>query len=62
MVEDIAVISPEESSPLLQMQDVAFGYNQRTLLYDVSVAVRTGGRWWVCWVQMVLVKQRCCAC
>lgn len=42
MVENITVISPDESSPLLQMQDVAFGYNQQALLYDVSVAVRTG--------------------
>jgi iron complex transport system ATP-binding protein len=42
MVENMMVNSPDESSPLLQMQKVAFGYNQGALLYDVSVAVRTG--------------------
>jgi iron complex transport system ATP-binding protein len=42
MVEDINTNSPDKSSPLLQMQAVAFGYNQQTLFYDVSVAVRTG--------------------
>jgi iron complex transport system ATP-binding protein len=42
MVENTTMILPDSAPPLLQMQEVSFGYNQQALLYDVSMAVRAG--------------------
>jgi iron complex transport system ATP-binding protein len=42
MVEKTSTPSLGSTPPFLQMQEVAFGYNQQALLYDVSVAVRAG--------------------
>lgn len=42
MVKNTLMISSERDAALLQMQEVAFGYNHQTLLYDVSVDVCAG--------------------
>lgn len=42
MVKKRATILSVDKAPLLQMQEVAFGYNQQALLYDISLGIHPG--------------------